>query len=273
MKKRMTLLLLVLLLALSVGLVQAAPQRIVSLAPSVTENLFALGVGDRVVGVTSWCDYPEEATTKTIIGDAMSLNLEVLLSLEPDLVVGDANLVAGYLDTLAEFGIPVFVVAPTTLQEVQESLISIGEAVGAEIEGWALATAMENRLNGLLARINRTETVRVFVEIWNEPLMSAGPGSFIDELIVLAGGENIAGDADNPWPVFSEEVVIDRDPEVVILTGFNLEEVLGRSAWQSTTALKQGAVYEVDPNLYSRTTPRLLDALEEMIGILDAVAQ
>jgi iron complex transport system substrate-binding protein len=272
-KKRMTLLLLVLLLALSVGLVQAAPQRIVSLAPSVTENLFALGVGDRVVGVTSWCDYPEEATTKTIIGDAMSLNLEVLLSLEPDLVVGDANLVAGYLETLAEFGIPVFVVAPTTLQEVQESLISIGEAVGAEIEGWALATAMENRLNGLLARINRTETVRVFVEIWNEPLMSAGPGSFIDELIVLAGGENIAGDADNPWPVFSEEVVIDRDPEVVILTGFNLEEVLGRSAWQSTTALKQGAVYEVDPNLYSRTTPRLLDALEEMIGILDAVAQ
>ncbi len=272
MKQRF-ILLLVLLLTFSVGLAQAAPQRIVSLAPSITENLFALGVGDRVVGVTSWCDYPAEATTRTIIGDAMTLNLEALLSLEPDLVVADANLVSGYIATLEELGIPVFAVAPTNLKEVQESLISIGETVGAELEGWALATAMENRLNELLAGIGRAEKVRVFVEIWNEPLMSAGPGSFMDELMVLAGGENIAGDADSPWPAFSEELVIDRDPEVIILTGFNKEEVLGRSAWQNITALQTGAVFEIDPDIYARTTTRLLDALEEMIGILDTVGQ
>ncbi len=96
----------------------------------------------------------------------------------------------------------------------------------------------------------------------------------MDELIVLAGGgENIAQDADNPWPTFSEELVIDRDPQVVILTGFNLDEVLRRSAWQDITALQTKAVFEVDPDLYARTTPRLLDALEEMISILADVGQ
>lgn len=272
MKKRLTILLVV-LLTLSAGLVQAAPQRIVSLTPSVTENLFALGVGDQVVGVTSWCTYPEEATTRTVVGDSMNLNLEVLLSLEPDLVVGDTGLVSTHLQTLQELGIPVLTVNPTTLEETKEALVIIGEAVGAELQGWALATEMENRLEELIGGIERTQKTRVFVEIWNAPLMSAGPGSFMDELINLAGGENIVGDADSPWPVISEEIVIDRDPEVVILTSFNLEEALSRSAWQDITAFQTGAVFEIDPDIYSRTTTRLLDALEELIGILDSVEQ
>lgn len=255
------------------GTVAAAPQRIVSLVPSVTENLFALGIGDRVVGVTSWCDYPAEAATKTVIGDAFNLNLELLLSLEPDLVVGDANLVAGTIETLEGFGLSVLVVEPTNLREIRESLVQLGVAVGAPEKGRELAAAMEKRQKELVARVGLTKAVRVFVEIWNEPLMTAGPGSFIDELIVLAGGENIAQDADNPWPTFSEELVIDRDPQVVILTGFNLDEVLKRSAWQEITALKNEAVFEVDPDLYARTTPRLLDALEEMISILAEVEQ
>lgn len=261
------LLALVVLLTIS-GAAAAAPRRIVSLAPSITENLFALGAGDRVVGVTSWCDYPAEAATKTVIGDAMNLNLELLLSLEPDLVVGDATLVASHIDTLRELGVEVFVIEPTTLAGVRESLVELGDAIGAPDKGRELADAMEKRQNELVAEVLSTEKVRVFVEIWNEPLMTVGPGSFIHELIVLAGGENIAQDADNPWPTFSEELVIDRDPQVVILTSFNLAEVLQRGSWQETTALRTNAVFEVDPNLYSRTTPRLLDALEEMILIL-----
>lgn len=272
MKRRLTLV-LVLLLTLSFGIVNAAPQRIVSLAPSITENLFALGVGDRIVGVTAWCDYPQEAASRTIIGDAMNLNLELLLSLEPDLVVGDSTLVQAHLEKLQELNIPTFAVGPSTVAEVQASLISLGEAVGAKERGEELAEAMASRLADLLASIKRTTQTRVFLEVWNEPLMTAGPGSFMDELIVLAGGENIAGDAPNPWPVFSEELVIERDPEVIILTAFNLEEALTRSAWQATTAFQKGTVYEVDPDLYSRSTPRLLDALAEMISILDAVEQ
>lgn len=272
MKTRI-LIIALLLLALSGAVVQAAPERIISLAPSVTENLFALGVGDKVVGVTSWCDFPAEARSRTIVGDAMTLNLEVILSLEPDLIVADVNLTPGHIETLQSLELPVFVIAPTTVAEVEESLRQLGEAVGAKEEGEKLAQGMANRLEELLAGINRTYKTRVFMEVWNAPLMTAGPGSFMDELIVLAGGENIAGDATTPWPTFSEELVIARDPEVVVLTSYNLEEALGRQAWQVTSAMTAGHVYEVNADLFSRTTVRILDALAELIAILDTVEQ
>lgn len=272
MKKRLSLVLIVVLM-LSASLVQAAPQRIVSLTPSVTENLFALGVGDRVVGVTSWCTYPAEAQTRTIVGSSSNLDLEVLLDLEPDLVIGDTGLVSAHLQALADLGIPLLAVNPTTLKETQETLIVLGKAVGAEVQGWALATEMENRLAELTQGVKQEDRPLVFVEIWNEPLMSAGPGSFMDELINLAGGINVAGDTGSPWPVISEEIVIDRDPDLIILTCYNLEEALGRSAWQDITAYKQDAIFEIDPDIYSRTTPRLLDALEEMISMVDSVRQ
>ncbi|NLM40851.1 MAG: cobalamin-binding protein [Firmicutes bacterium] len=269
MKKRLFLLLF--LVAAVAGTAWAAPQRIVSLAPSITENLFALGVGDRVVGVTSWCDYPEEAKTRAIVGDAISLNLEVLLSLEPDLVVGDATLVQSHLDTLQSFGIPVFVIAPATISEIQTALIELGEAVGAPERGEELALAMEARLAELVASVQRSFRPRVWIEVWHDPLMTAGPGSFMHELIELAGGENIAGDADSPWPIFSEELVIERDPQVVLLTAYNLAEALSRPAWQATSAYQNGCVYEVNPDIFSRTTPRILDALAELITIFDEV--
>ena len=244
-----------------------------SFVPSITENLFALGVGDRVVGVTAWCNYPSEAAERVVVGDAFNLNLEVLLSLEPDIVVGDSTLVHNYLEHLTELGISVFAVAPTNLQEVMDSLVSLGKAVGAEEQGEEIAREMQKRLDHLLAAVPTDSKPRVFVEIWNEPLSTAGPGSFIDELITLAGGENIASDVDNPWPQFSEELVIERDPEVLILTNFNKDEVLSRPAWQELTAVKTGHVYEVNSDIYVRTTPRLLDALEELIEIFHSEEQ
>lgn len=251
--------------------VWAAPQRIVSLAPSITENLFALGVGNRVVGVTSWCNYPAEAKTKTVVGDAISLNLELVLSLEPDLVVGDATLGQSHLETLNKLGIPTFVIAPSTISQVQTALVELGEAVGAADRGRELAQEMAARLSKLVENVDRGFKPRVWIEVWHDPLMTAGPGSFMHELIELAGGENIAADADTPWPMFSEEVVIERDPQVIILTSYNLEEVLSRPAWQETSAFRNGQVFEVNPDLYSRTTTRILDALEELISILDGV--
>lgn len=271
MKKRFVLVFILVLTLSSFG--QAAPQRIISLVPSITENFFALGVGEQIVGVTEWCDYPAEATSIAKVADMMTLNIELILSLEPDLVVADSNLVQGHIETLQELNIPTLVVAPTTLAEVAESLIAIGTGVGVKEKGEELAREMNHRLAELTASVERDVKPRVFIEVWNEPVMTAGPGSFMDELIVLAGGQNIAFDAPTPWPTFSEEVVIERDPEVVILTNFNLEEALGRSAWQITTAMKNGDVYEVNPDLYSRTSVRILDALEELIEILDSLEQ
>lgn len=247
------------------------PQRIVSVTPNITENLFALGVGDKVVGVTSWCTYPPEAAERTVIGDAFSLNMEVLLSLEPDLVIGDSNLVASHIEQLETLGIKVVSIAPNTIDEVIESMVTLGELVGAPEAGQALAEEMRNRLNELTSRIPEGSSKRVFVEIWHEPLTTAGPGSFLDELITLAGGENIAADTGRAWPQFSEELVLARDPEIVILTNFNKEEALQRPAWQNLTAYKTGAVYEVNPDLYVRSTPRLLDGLAELIYFIHGV--
>jgi len=249
----------------------AVPQRIVSVTPSVTENLFALGVGDRVVGVTSWCTYPPEAAERAVIGDAFNLNLEVLLSLNPDLVIGDGTMVAAHIQQLEALGITVATINPTTLNEVIESMATLGELVGEPEAGRALAAQMRNRLRELTARVPVGSSKRVFVELWYEPLMTAGPGSFLHELITLAGGENIAADTGQPWPQFSEELVLARDPEIVILTNYNREEALQRPAWQGLSAYKAGAVFEVNPDLYVRGTPRLLDGLAELISLIHGV--
>lgn len=245
-----------------------APERIVSLTPNLTENLFALGVGDKVVGVTSWCTYPPEASERTVIGDAFNLNMEVLLSLEPDLVIGDSSLVASHIEQLNSLGIKVVSVAPTTVNEVIESMVTLGNLVGAPEAGQALATQMQERLTSLIQSVPEGSAKRVFVEIWHEPLSTVGPGSFIDELINFAGGENIAADTGQAWPQFSEELVLARDPEIVILTNYNYDEAIQRPAWQGLTAYQTGAVYEVNPDLYVRATPRLLDGLAELITFI-----
>lgn len=273
-KARLTLsviLLLICLAAVPVLVQAAAPERIVSLVPSLTENLFALGVGDKVVGVTSWCTYPPEAQERTVVGDAFNLNVEVLLSLEPDLVLADSSLVASHIESLESFGIEVVTISPATVEEIIESMAALGAIVGKEEAGKALAAEMRERLAKLTSMVPTDSSKRVFVEIWHEPLSTVGPGSYLDELINLAGGENIAADTGQAWPQFSEELVIARDPEVVILTNFNLEEALQRPAWQGLTAYREGAVYEVNPDLYVRPTPRLLDGLAELIYLIHGV--
>jgi iron complex transport system substrate-binding protein len=262
---------LALCLAGTVWAQSSIPQRIVSVTPSVTEALFALGVGDKVVGVTSWCTYPPEATERTIIGDAFNLNMEVLLSLQPDLVIGDSTLVAGHIEQLRALGIEVGTIDPTTLDEVIDSMITLGELVGDQKGGKALSENMRSRLSELTSHVPAGSSKRVFVEIWYEPLMTVGPGSFLDELINLAGGENIAADTGQPWPQFSEEQVLARDPEVIILTNYNKAEALQRPAWQNLAAYKTGDVYEVNPDLYVRSTPRLLDGLAELISFIHGV--
>ena len=260
---------LALCLAGTVWAQSSIPQRIVSVTPSVTEALFALG--DKVVGVTSWCTYPPEATERTIIGDAFNLNMEVLLSLQPDLVIGDSTLVAGHIEQLRALGIEVGTIDPTTLDEVIDSMITLGELVGDQKGGQALSENMRSRLSELTSHVPAGSSKRVFVEIWYEPLMTVGPGSFLDELINLAGGENIAADTGQPWPQFSEEQVLARDPEVIILTNYNKAEALQRPAWQNLAAYKTGDVYEVNPDLYVRSTPRLLDGLAELISFIHGV--
>lgn len=247
------------------------PQRLVALTPSITENLFALGLGDKVVGVSSYSDYPLAAQNIPVVGDAFQLNYEQILLLEPDLIVGDAQLVSNHMAKLEELDLPLLAINPTNLQEVMEDLLIIGKATDALGAAQQVIDEMQVKIQhvqGVVADLPETVRPLVFVEVWDEPLMTCGPGSFMQELIELAGGRNLAADADSSWVEYSSELVVERDPEVILLTRPYVGEVMARSAWQEIRAVKNGRVVAVDSDPFVRTTPRLADALVELVGIL-----
>ncbi|HHV55948.1 MAG TPA: cobalamin-binding protein [Firmicutes bacterium] len=248
-----------------------APRRIVALAPSVTEMLYALGLGPQVVGVAAFSDYPPEAKEKPVVGDAFAINYEALLALRPELVIADENLQAKAIQELRRLGVSVFVVAPHSLEEVLATLTTLGRLTGREAEARQLVAGLEQRIAAVrekTAKLPASRRPRVFVEIWNDPLMTAGPGSFIDELIGLAGGQNIAAGTGQAWPQVNPEWVVAQNPEVLILTLRNRQEVVKRPGWSALAAVRQDRVYEVVPDPLVRTGPRLVDGLEQLARLL-----
>lgn len=252
-------------------LIKEAPKRLVALTPSVTENLFALGLGDRVVGVSNYSDFPAAAKDKPVVGDAFQLNYENILLLEPDLIIGDAQLVKNYMNKLEELGLPVLAINPTNLQEVMDSLMLLGKVAGSTDAANQVVGEMQEKIQYVIGKVkDLPEEARplVFVEVWDEPLMTCGPGSFMQELIELAGGKNLAADASDAWIEYSSELVVERDPDIILLTRPYRDELLARSAWQGIKAVQDGRVIEVDSDPFVRTTPRLADALVELATIL-----
>lgn len=248
--------------------IPARPMRIISTAPGNTEILFALGLESRIVGVTTQCNYPDKAKGKAKIGD-YNLNFEKIVELEPDLVVADANLQKAAIDKMESLGLRVIAVAPKTIDDVFDTISLLGKVTDTVDASESLLASLRARKQAVIDRVKGLKSrPKVFVEIWNEPLMTAGPGTFLDELITLAGGVNIAKDAKDAWPQFSTESVVARDPDVIILTCFNKQEVLKREAWKGIKAIRTGKVYEIVPDAFVRTGPRLIDALEEMAKLL-----
>ena len=249
------------------------PRRIVSMAPSVTEMLFALGLGEEIVGVTDYCDYPPEAEKKPKIGGYYRPSVERIISLSPDLVVATAD---GYnrdvVLKLEEAGIPVYVVNPRTVEGVIEEIERLGKVVGREREAAELAGEMRGRVEAVRRRaaaIPPSKRPRVFFEIGRDPLVTAGPNTFIDDLITLAGGINIAGDSPMPWPKFSIETVIERKPDLIISASHvgSPQSFWGR--FDEIPAVRKGLVFEVsDISKFVRPGPRIVEALEEMSAMI-----
>lgn len=247
--------------------IPAEPRRILSLAPSNTEILFALGLGDRVVGVDNFSDYPPEAAALPRIGDLMNPNYEAMAALSPDLAlaIGGSDEVWKKLE---ELGVPVLVIQPRTVAEVIDSIRLVGRITGAQEAAEALARSMAERVEAVQRQAAAlSHRPRVFWEVWDDPLMSAGPGSFFDDMIRLAGGINVAGDAQSPWPQVSPEAIIARDPEVILTTQAEWAERLRSGAlpaWAGTTAVRQGRIHVVEDNLVSRPGPRIVEGLEQV---------
>lgn len=244
----------------------AEPQRIVSLAPSHTETLYALGLGDRVIGVTEYCNYPPEATEKPTVGGYSEIDLEQVVGLEPDLVLATTIHTPDIVSALQERGVTVFVADPQTVPEVLETIRTLGQVTGQEETAEALVAQMQARIDAVQEVIEGVPRPKVFWELGPE-LYTAGPGSFINDLIVMAGGENVAAEADRPWPQLSVEAIILKDPDVVVLADHNYgqtaEMVRERPGWADVNAVKEGNIIELtDDDIFSRPGPRIGDALE-----------
>lgn len=251
------------------------PQRLISLAPSNTEILFALGLGDKVVGVTDFCDYPEEAKAIEQVGTYFEPNIEIIFSLSPDLVLAITDL-PEVIAKLEELGVPALILDPSDLEGILADIQLVGKATGAEREAEALVSEMRERIAVVTEKAGEVkERPRVFCEIdATDPSKpwTTGPSSFMDAMIRLSGGTNVAADAESPWPQLSAEEIIAKDPEIIILAdykyGVTAESVRERPGWEVITAVKEGTICDIDDDLISRPGPRIVDGLEAVAKII-----
>jgi iron complex transport system substrate-binding protein len=249
--------------------IKANPQRIISLAPNITEILFALGLGDRVAAVTSYCDFPEEAKAKEKIGDTLHPNLERIIGLKPDLVLmTTASQVEDLMRKLDQLAVPVYVTNPRTVRDTISSIRKIGEATGASARAAEIADDMERRISAVEMRVKGLPKPRVLYVLQTGPLITAGRDTFINDLIRIAGGQSISGDETADYPQFSRETVIARAPEVIIAPSshgkeFVREEDLRRE-FSTTPAVRSNRIVAVNPDWVDRPGPRIVDGLEQL---------
>lgn len=250
------------------------PARIVSLSPGVTEIVFALGEGRRLVGVTELCDYPEEARSISRVGGFLSPDLERIAALKPDLCLAAWNgSPPPATGRMKELGIPVFAVHPENLDGVMEAVRTIGWLLDAGLKADELVRSMRERLDRVKSRIALAGNLPgVFFQIGVSPIVSAGGHTLVDELITLSGGRNLAAGPVS-FPRFSREQVLALRPEVIVVSSMGRREVFEKTAddwreWQSLPAAGADRIHVVDSNLFDRPTPRLLDGLELLARII-----
>lgn len=250
------------------------PQRVVSLAPSITEIVYAIGQGSRLKGATLFSDYPEEAARLPKVGSYVRLDLERIVSLRPDLclAIKDGNPIA-VVRRLEALGIPVYAVHPRDLESVMDTVVEMGNLLAAQDQARRLVGSMKTRVGKVRDLVGRTSyRPRVFFQIGISPLVSVGRGSFIDELIGIAGGTNVA-EGPVPYPRMSKEQVLTLGPEVILITtmqreGAHEKEMRQWSRWTTMPAVRDRRIHLVDSNLFDRPTPRLIEALELLTRLL-----
>lgn len=249
-------------------LIPTKVSRIVSTAPSVTEMIFAAGGGDRLVGVTTFCNFPEEAKSIAKIGDTTSPNMEAIVALKPDIVfVSTASQIEAFTKMLEQNGIAVFVSNPSTLDGVLQNLHQLGDILGTTDRAGQAAADLKRRIGAVWAKLQYEEKVRVFVQISREPLFTIGKGSFLNEPIAKAGGLSVTADIETAFPKFSKETALTLRPEAIILSDSpdNLEP---NEAFRNSPAVRNGRVYKINADVISRPGPRLVEALEQIAKLL-----
>lgn len=243
-------------------------ERIVSLAPSMTEILYALGLGSRVVGVTALCDYPPEARQKPKVGD-VNISPEKVVALKPDLVVAHSVLNARVLPTLQRLKLRVLSVNPNTFEKLFDFMLELGRVCAVEPQARRLVNRLQLRVRRVQQESSRRRSrPRVLFAISVEPLWASGRETFADSLIRLAGGQNALGATFAGFCAVSLETALTSKPDLIILTEKAKAVLLNDARWQRVPAVVKRQVYEVNPDIFLRETPRLVDALEHLARLI-----
>ncbi|MBE0416756.1 MAG: ABC transporter substrate-binding protein [Coriobacteriia bacterium] len=242
--------------------IESEPRRIVSLAPSNTEIVAALGFVDRLVGVTSFDDYPPEVATIDVIGDFASPNLEAVAAAEPDLVLATTGVQADIIAQLEDLGAVVVAVDPADLDSLFASIEMVGEVLGASEAADTLVSSMRSELDEITVAIGDAELVPCFLEIAQDPLFTAGPGTLLDDLITAAGGANVV--TQEGYVGYSVEQLVTDDPAVYMATFGSMSDpadLASRPGYGDLDAVKTGRVFVLEDNLVSRPGPRVVEGV------------
>jgi iron complex transport system substrate-binding protein len=259
------------------------PNRIVSLAPSNTEILFAIGAGDKVVGVTNYCNYPYnfsawiEAGNLTSVGDYWTPNIEAIVTLKPDLTLA-AFAQEEVVNTLRGMGYKVLVLDPANIDDVLKDIVLVGRATDKNIEAAILVNDLRRRIDAVVSKVaGAPSRPKVYYEVWYDPLWSVGSESWENELIEKAGGINIFANQSLKYFEASSEAIIERNPDIMIFPlghgsgppfWGSFDQVKARPGWNAISAVKNDRLYTIDADIVSRPGPRIIDALEILAEII-----
>ena len=258
------------------------PKSIVTLSPAAAEILYAIGAGDQIAAVSEFTDYPPEAASKPVVGgfDGKTLSIETILSYEPDLVYLSEGMHNFLIEPLDSYGIKWYLSNATSITAIEKEIIDMGELTGHQEQAALVVAQMAEKLSAAYTPAPADEddevealdsTIKVYYEVWNAPFMSAGSTSFINDVIVNAGGKNIFDDLTDAYPMVSEESIIARAPDVILLpmnNGVSVEDVKARAGWDSIPAVANDRVYIIDDNTYSRPAPRIADVVLDLSELL-----
>jgi iron complex transport system substrate-binding protein len=251
-----------------------SPKRIISLAPNLTEILFVLGLDKEVVGVSLHCNFPEAAKHKPRVGTYISLDFEKILSLRPDLILATgAGNTLEMVERLEKLGFPTYVIFPKNFDGILTSIRHVGQILGREKEAQEIISNMQARRQRVIELTRGLPRPRVFLQIGEAPIVTVGKGSFADDLIHLAGGENVAAGDGKMYPRLGLEEILRRAPEVIIISSMNpkgsYDKVIQEWArWKTIPAVQNGRIHLIDSDLIDRPSPRIIDGLEEMARII-----
>lgn len=250
-------------------------KRIISLAPHVTEVLFAAGAGDSIVGTVSYSDYPEAAQSIPLVGSYNQINFERILSMNPDLIIAwYSGNSAETIEKLGLLNVPVYMSEPKTLDSIARNIRQFGILAGTEATADAAADDYDQRRATLKAEHANKAPIKVFYQVWEDPLYTLGGGHFISDLYGLCGGVNIFADLSDPSPIVSVEAIVTRNPQVMLTGGHHGKRAIKDwkqkwEAWSSMDAVKHDMMFFVNQDVYTRSSPRTVDAAENLCEILD----